>query len=297
MEIHQLSYVLAVARYQHFSRAAAEICVSQSTLSQQIEKLEKELGVRLFERTTRSVRLTQAGQEFVSYARRILADVDQARNAMQMYTSMLTGQITVGAIPIIGHLGLTKMLASFQSTYPKVRLIIHENGSVILLDMLCALNLDVALLTPPRLAPRSVIFYPLLTDRVVLVTSRRHPLAAYAMVDLAAARHEAFILMKAGFGMLRICLDACHAVGFEPNVIFQSSEINTILGLVEAGMGVTLLTRRLAMSFGPRDVALIDLNQPIYRTTALAVLRQAQQHAPVVAAFLKYARQWAQQQC
>jgi LysR family hydrogen peroxide-inducible transcriptional activator len=118
MEIHQLSYVLAISKYSSFSVAAEHENISQPTLSQQIKKLEKELGVDLFIRNTHSVRLTNAGEEFIAYANRILSEMNKAQNAMLEFTHLNKGIINIGVLPIISFLGLTHMIADFHNIYP-----------------------------------------------------------------------------------------------------------------------------------------------------------------------------------
>ena len=105
MELYQLEYVLALANYQNFSKAAGEINVSQSALSHGIKKLEKQLGVELFVRNKKSVALTEAGEEFVIYAQRILDEVKKAQNAMLEHAKSLKGTIKIGAIPAITYQG------------------------------------------------------------------------------------------------------------------------------------------------------------------------------------------------
>ncbi len=113
MEIHQLEYFLAVEKYRNFSTASLEICVSQSTLSQQIKKLEDELGVKLFIRYSRSVRLTPAGEDFLVHAQRIVSEIQQSRETIQKYISFDKGSIKIGVFPNMACLGLNKIITSF----------------------------------------------------------------------------------------------------------------------------------------------------------------------------------------
>ena len=102
MEIHQLEYMVAVAKFQSFTRAAAEINISQSSLSQQIRKLEEELGIKLFDRTTRTVRLTNAGSAFLAHAQQILLEINKSKSTIQQYLSVSRGQIKLGLCPLSG---------------------------------------------------------------------------------------------------------------------------------------------------------------------------------------------------
>ena len=130
MEMHQLEYVLAVAKYQNFTRASEVLKTSQSSLSQQIIKLENELGISLFVRTTRSVQLSPAGEEFVKHARRIMSEVIEARRCIHEYTSFEKGNLTVGIIPVVGHYRLPNLLSSYKKSFPRVILNLLENSAM-----------------------------------------------------------------------------------------------------------------------------------------------------------------------
>ncbi len=145
MEMHQLEYVLAVAKHHNFTRAAEEIKISQSSLSQQIHKLEVELGINLFVRTTRSVQLTPAGAEFVTHAKRIMSEVNEARRCIQDHVSIIKGQLTIGALAVIGHYNIPNLLSSFQDNFPGIRINIIEKQCEDSLSMLQASKLTLLL--------------------------------------------------------------------------------------------------------------------------------------------------------
>lgn len=136
MEMHQLEYVLAVAKYQNFTRASEVLKTSQSSLSQQIIKLENELGISLFVRTTRSVQLSPAGEEFVKHARRIMSEVIEARRCIYEYTSFEKGNLTVGIIPVVGHYRLPNLLSSYKKSFPRVILNLLERQCNELIPMI-----------------------------------------------------------------------------------------------------------------------------------------------------------------
>lgn len=289
MELHQLEYILAVAKYQHFSHAAAEVCISQSTLSHQIGKLEEELGVRLFERTTRNVSLTPAGKEFIACAANVLTEIAQAKRAMQEFIAVERGQLVIGAIPIIGFLGLTSVIASFQRAYPNLHLEIREDASDQLLESLQTSEIDVALMTPPSNYEQydDIHFYPLIEDDLVLIVNQGNPLSKKRMIDLAELKNEKHICMKATYGMLRVNLEACHDAGFKPNIVYQSSQVETISALVAEGLGVSLLTSRVAKSLKKPSIKIVKIHNAPKRITALAV-SQNNNLSPAIKAFCKF---------
>ena len=136
MEISQLRAVLAIAKSHSFSRAAQELYLSQSTLSLQVAKLEKELGVTLFYRTTRTVHLTEAGEEFVKSAGDILRNIRLLSQNMSAYGGLMRGTLTIGAISSLEAIHFSEMLASFYSLYPSLNIDLQEEGSITLIEML-----------------------------------------------------------------------------------------------------------------------------------------------------------------
>lgn len=144
MEIHQLRYVLAVAHTCSFSLAAEKCFVSQSTLSQQISKLEKELQVKLFSRNTRSVTLTEAGSEFVQQASGIMLAFDKLEQSMLGYNGLLKGTLNLGAITSLEKIDFSNMIAIFFALHPNLHLNIMHGGSYELIDALRARTIDLA---------------------------------------------------------------------------------------------------------------------------------------------------------
>lgn len=276
MDIYQLEYFLAVARYQHFSHAADEICVSQSTLSHQINKLEDELDVKLFKRTTRSVYLTPAGNEFLTYATRITNEINRAKMVMRQYLTAERGKIVIGAIPTIGLLKLTTVIASFQKIHTNINIDIQEDFSGRLLEMLLSSEIDVALMTPPHDLDiySNINFYPLITDEIVLTVCTDNPLSANKTIHLNDAKNENYIIMIPNNGLRAIALEACRNAGFEPKVVFQSRQVETVIGLVSEGLGVALITSRIARFLKNPNFNIIKIHDAPKRVTALAVCKQ-----------------------
>lgn len=297
MEIHQLQYVVEVAKQKHFTRAAEEICVSQSTLSQQITKLEDELGIKLFERTTRSVFPTSAGAEFIIYARQVLAELETMRQSMHAHAGLAKGTLHIGAITTLESIGFVSLITSFHNTYPGLYINIVQNGSRRLTELLRMSEINVAILTPPMDEPSEDIeFLPLADSEFVLVTSTSHPLATRGSIDLAEAANESFIFPSPDQSIYNIYYQACRDAGFTPNIVCQSSHSETSLALVAVGMGIgffpldTLTSNALYGISNLNSVygiSKIQLANPIKKHVALALLKRSYQ-PPVVKAFCDY---------
>lgn len=275
MELHQLEYVLAVEKHLHFSAAAEEINVTQPTLSHQIKRLEEEMGVQLFIRTTRSIQLTPAGREFVAYAKKILQEVENAKNAMIEYSQLKRGYLKVGAIPNLIYMGVIKLIADFQKKYPGIQIKLYEDNSDDLLKMMQANELDVAFITYPYISKTELDFYPLIYDDLVLVVSRNHPLANRDIVKVSELAEEKFLMVASTTGLRQSLIQLCREAGFEPNIIFETAHVETITGLVNEGIGITLFARRIAEGLASKHNRIIKLDTSLKRVTGLAVSRSS----------------------
>jgi len=244
MELAQLRYFLAVARHLSFTRAAEALPLSQPSLTNQIRRLERELGVELFMRTTRRVRLTPAGEDFVQAAQQILNLVEAAALEMHEFSGLKRGRVLLGTIPTVGAFSLPPLLAEFRSLYPGVELALQEEGSDVLLQLLLDEAIDLAIVTAGEEHPSgSLERRCLVVDEMVALLPAEHPLAERAAVALSELAADEFVLFKPGYGLRRVVLDACAAAGFQPRIAFETSQRETIYSMVQAGLGITLLPR------------------------------------------------------
>ncbi len=241
MELHQLTYFEAVARHLHFTRAAAELNVAQPSVSQQIRKLETELGATLFDRTRRGVALTDAGRLFLPRARAVLEQVDLARAEVHELSSLRRGTLRVGAPPSIGTHVFPGVLATFSRRYPGIALVFREGGSLTLTQRLVEGELDLAVVIQPIHHP-ALEMVPLLDERLCLAVPGGHRLAGHDAVELAALRDEPFVMLREGVYDLRDqTLAACRRAGFEPRIALDGSEMDSVLRFVGAGLGVAIV--------------------------------------------------------
>ncbi|MBP2625748.1 MAG: transcriptional regulator, LysR family [Firmicutes bacterium] len=285
MELHQLQYVVVVAKHQNFTRAAEEICLSQPSLSQQITKLEEELGVKLFERNTRNVLLTSAGQTFLEHATRILSEIEQIHRSMQEHTGLLKGKFIIGITPVIGKLKLSALITSFQRTHTGLDIHIVEGGSCVLFEQLCLSKIDVAILTPPINQDVNLVdFYPLIDDELVLVTHSSHPLAVKGIIDLSEVSAEKFIFPNNTTGAYSITMQACHNAGFEPKIACECSQVETAMDLIKDRVGIALYSSRVAYSNTNPDISIVRLINPPRKPTVLAIRKRPHQ-LPAITAF------------
>jgi LysR family hydrogen peroxide-inducible transcriptional activator len=240
MEMHQLRYAVAVARSGNFSRAAEQCHVAQPSLSQQILKLEEELGERLFDRTKREARLTPHGEVFLRRAVRILEEVDAAKRDAEDAKQLLSGTVTIGVIPTIAPYLLPKATAAFMKRFPGVEIAVHEETTARLLKLLHGYEVDLAILSTPfeqkRLASRH-----LLTEELLIALPPGHPLAQKRSLQPRDLEEERLIVMQEGHCLGDQVLGFCARGNLRPGISFRSAQLETLQSLVHAGMGVSLV--------------------------------------------------------
>ena len=258
MELHQLRYFCAVADTGSFSRAAEQSHVSQPSLSQQILKLEDELGARLFDRLGRSVRLTELGKTFLPRARAVLRELEAARGDVVERKDSVAGSVTVGAIPTVAPYLLPRVLASFSRKFPQVQLTVIEEITPVLLDRLRASAVDLAVLALP-IRGHEFESAPLLTEPLFAVLPQKHKLARRRSISLKDVRKEPFLLLRDGHCFRENAVAACDRARVHPQVIFESGQFSSLLSMVGAGMGVSLIPQ-MAMDkkSGCRYVSISD---------------------------------------
>ncbi|WP_116706770.1 LysR family transcriptional regulator [Actinomycetospora cinnamomea] len=251
MELRQLVSLDAVVRYGGFSRAAEHLGTAQPAISAQVRRLEDELGVRLLARTTRRVGLTEAGELFLARVRRVLTELETARDEAADLAGALRGQVVLGAAPVLGGLDLAAALADFAARHPGVLLTVRSGSVAALLADLAVGEVDLVLGPVHDDLPRGHTTTPLLEDALVLLTPPGHRLGRSARIDLADLRDEAFVCLPPDSD-LRRALDAAAAdAGFRPDVPFEAATPEAVQAFVAAGLGVAVLAASTVRHPGP----------------------------------------------
>ncbi|OON64230.1 LysR family transcriptional regulator [Massilia sp. KIM] len=291
IDLKQLKYFLAVAEEKSFSRAAERLHISQPPLSQQIMKLESELGVRLFTRTTRSFELTVAGKALMVEAAELLGKMRMTIDTIRQIDRGEVGRLRVGIVGSAMWGPIPRLLEQFQSQFPRVTWTIHELGPNDQWEALRNRQIDVGFWREPRIEPevlkqanlRQDLCFP---ENVCVAINERHPLAARADIELIDIANEPMLTLHlTQSAEPRYLIQCCVNAGFEPMIFQEAAEPQTLLAMVGAGLGVALLpetTGRIGwpgVKFMP-----IRTNPP---SANLYISYLAQDDAPVVRAFLK----------
>jgi LysR family hydrogen peroxide-inducible transcriptional activator len=287
MELRQLLYAVQVYHEKNFSRAAEKLHIAQPSLSQQIAKLEKELGIELFHRTTNSVEPTYAGEVFAAKAQQILDLVGQLESEMNDMSNLRKGKLTVGTLPLTGAHILPLVLPEFAKRHPGIEVNLVEDTTANLEQFTATGRVDFSLLTLPISEP-SLEAIPYAEEEIRLAVPKQHQLAREKEpIPVAALRKEAFIVLKKGNGFRKIAQTICEEAGFEPQIVFESSNIETVKSLVAAGMGIAFIPDMIAESKSGRYIPVYKkLTDPVPTRTLVVAKRRGRYLSKAAEAFI-----------
>lgn len=279
--VPRLQHFAAVARTEHVTRAAEDLGVPQPTLSRSISRLEADLGVALFLRTGRRVRLTRAGTLLLEHVERALLEIDAGARAAAGEASPQSGRVALGFLHTLGAVAVPRLLRGFRDQRPGVRFDLVQDSHDVLLVRLRDGALDLVL-TSPLPDDDDLDTYALQEQELLLAVPPGHPLASHRRVRLAEAADEQFVGMEPGYGLRRTTDAWCREAGFTPSLAFEGEEIDTLRGLVAAGLGVALLPPEAPA--GASGVVEVAVTSPrTTRTIGLVRVRRRQETAPVAA--------------
>ena len=290
MELRHLRYFVAVAEELHFGRAAARLFIVQPSLSQQIQQLEEELGLPLLRRTKRSVELTDAGKVFLTEARKVLDQVQEAKRATQRASRGEIGRLVVGYISSSTYDLLPITLSAYRERFPEIDVALRELTTQEQIRALEGEVIQVGLLRLPINDPTLQVEV-IRREPIVCVLPEGHPLALHKQIAMPLLANEPFVLQsrQRGGGYYAQLINLCLTSGFSPNVIQEVTEMHTIVSLVAAGMGISLV---------PLSIKNIRSQGVVYRKlegaevlTEMAVAWLRNSRSTIVQNFLQVARE------
>ena len=293
MEFRHLRYFVAVADELHFGRAAKKLGIRQPPLSQQIRRLEKDLGVPLFDRNSRRVQLTAAGRTLLPAARQMLAQALAAREAAQHAGRGETGQLALGFVGSATMTLLPAALRRFRATYPTVTLSLREMTTVQQVQALRSGGLDVGLLRPPLPLTESdpIEVEPVGSERLMVALPVGHPLARDRTIAAQLLADEPFVLFprELGPGLFEQIISYCAQAGFTPRIAQEAVQMQTIVALIAAGLGVSVVPSSVARL--RRDDVVYRHLRPATRVIHLASAHRRDNRNPTMVNFLAVTRE------
>jgi LysR family transcriptional activator of glutamate synthase operon len=287
VELRQLRYAEAVARHRHFTRAAEELHVAQSALSHQVRRLEAELGTELFERTSRTVIPTEAGEALARHARRILAAVDDVREELDELQGLVRGRVAIGALLPAGEIDVPTLLARFSAAYPGIDVVLREGTFAQMARLLAEDQIDAsfALLfgdLPAGLAAERV------AEEELVAVFPPGSAPARRRVTVADLAERPVITPRAGSTIQRAVAHEFARVGMQLQPSLESGDPFLLRCLVSVGFGTAALPRSIIEREGPPvDVRSL---RPAVRMPVALLWREGRHHSPAARAFIEYVR-------
>jgi LysR family transcriptional regulator, hydrogen peroxide-inducible genes activator len=262
MEIHQLRYFVAVAEEGSFSRAAAKVRVAQPSLSQQIRKLEAEVGQPLFDRLPRSVVLTEAGRCLIDYARQILASIGDARRCIDEFKGEIAGRVAVGAIPTIAPYVLPELVITFQNHYPNVTLEIVEDVTAGITRRIEAGELDVALASTCQQSP-TLRRERLGNEPLLALVPEGHALAKKTEITFDDLKSQRFLLLHEMHCLSQQVHHLLESRRLHPEIALAGSQLSTIANMVAAGIGVSIVPQMMVRHHATPGCVTLPFASPV----------------------------------
>jgi LysR family transcriptional regulator, hydrogen peroxide-inducible genes activator len=259
MEIHQLTYFVAVAETGSFSRAAERCNIAQPSLSQQIQKLEQELGEPLFDRLTRRVVLTDAGRNLLPRAVSILAELQDIKHAMKQESDVSHGTLNVGFIPTIAPFVLPKVIKRFSHDFPQSRLAVHEDFTEALIRDLVDGKLDVGITSTP-IHNRLIRTEELLSEPLLVASSKTNDIITRAEIHVKELDDFPFIALSEMHCLGEQVQSFCYQQHLEMKIVCQTTQLSTVQNCVATGLGVSLVPKALAIGDISKQVIYRELS-------------------------------------
>ena len=290
MELRQLRYFMEVARREHVSEAAEHLHVAQSAISRQIANLEDELGVELFQREGRNVKLTSIGKLFLEHTETAMKAIDYAKEQVDEYLDPERGTIKIGFPTSLSSHLLPTIISAFKESHPNVAFHLRQGSYKFLIESVKKRDINIAFLGPVPVDDEDIEWHILFTEKILALVPSSHPLATQENLRLRDLRNEDFVLFPNGFVLRKIAVDACKQAGFMPNISSEGEDLDAIKGLVSAGMGITLLPESTVSETTPRFTTKIPIHTPEVKRTVGMIIPRNRNLAPSDQIFYEFVK-------
>lgn len=259
MEWQQLEYFRVAAKLEHFRKSADYLAISQPALSRSINKLEKELGVALFDRTGHAVQLNKFGQLFLKRVENGLNEISTGVKEINQLKNPYTGSVSLSFLQTLGITIVPEIISKFYQQYPHVEIQLHQNNTLDSIQMLLNKEVDLCM-TSSFKNHLNITWHPLLSEELFLYVPANHRLAERTSVSLSELSKEPFISFKKGIGLREDINNFCEQAGFTPEIRFEGEDVTTLAGLVSSGLGVAIIPAFHGIS--PKKIKQISISEP-----------------------------------
>lgn len=290
MQIQQLRYFIEVGRSGSISTAAKNLYISQPSLSQQIIKLEKELGIQLLVRHSKSVSLSDAGEQFLIHAQRIVGETEQLSELMKKHSLLQTGTLRIGMLWIAGYLNLSAILYSYKEIYPGLTYDLKIDGSTALLKMLLIRKIHATFIISTEHAlqqHKEIFFRKILVDHYVVIVSVKNPLARKNSISIRELKDVPLILPDKNSAFYEQLKQYFDQYFIEPNTVCETSQTDMVIRLASQNFGVGFSSNRIANSLKTKDFKILSLEEELTRTIYYVTLMELLDY-PSIRSFTRY---------
>ncbi|MDR7072376.1 LysR family transcriptional regulator [Fictibacillus barbaricus] len=288
MEIRQLQYFIEVAEREHVSEAALALHVAQSAVSRQIANLETELGVELFEREGRNIKLSPVGRLFLQHAKSAIKAIEHAKKQIDEYLDPERGTIKIGFPTSLAGQLLPTVVSAFKREHPNIAFHLRQGSYQFLTESVKNGDIDLAFLGPVPKNDPDLEGNILFTEKISALLPDQHPLSEKRSILLNDLRNDDFVLFPEGYILREVVVNACKESGFLPKIACEGEDLDAIKGLVTAGMGVTLLPDSSISETKPRFTVKVPIEIPDVRRTVGLITPRGRELAPAEQVFYEF---------
>ena len=249
MTFEQIKSFLAIVKYNHFTLASQELYISQSSISKHIKALEKELGVELFNRQHRNIKLTDAGQEFYKFAQKSMADYNNILTDMKKYACEESNSISIGVVDTMVEYVIASLIGDFQIKYPDIQIDLIERTNSKIIEYISNSKINLGFINSNYEHKNLLSLEKIITDNLVLVTSNKHPFAQKNSINIFDTSKEKYICVNGDYYLNNVFLNTWGNLNYFPHSLHIDSQTKTLLALVSENIGITLLPYTVALSY------------------------------------------------
>ena len=280
MEIQYIREFLSLAETESYFETAEQMFITTSSLSRHIKALEGEMGVTLFDRTTRRVSLNRYGKMFLPFAREFVRTDDECTRAFAAERHDTDNRIRIGSIPVMRAYRITDLLVEFQHGNKTTELDVTEGDPLNLLPQLREGEIDFVFIRDSGTIPEELESVTYTTDHLCIVVPEGHPFASRKSVSVSELKSEPLLMIGKDAFMYKLCCDLCREAGFEPDVRFTSHRAENLIDVVNRGMGIAMLMRKPASMFLTGNCRLIDVIPEVRTGISLVWMKNRQLPPP-----------------
>lgn len=292
MELRQLRYFVEVAEREHVSAAAEHLHIAQSAISRQIARLEEELGVMLFEKIGRNIQLTPIGKIFLIHAKTAIKAIEYAKYQIEEFLDPEHGMIKIGFPTSLSTYLLPTVISAFKDEQPNISFHLKQGSYSYLMEAVKNREIGLAFLGPVPTKDLDIEGHILFTENVSALLPISHPLAERKTLRLSDLRNDPFVLFPKGYVLNTLAIEACKQAGFTPNVASEGEDMDSIKGLVSAGIGVSLLPDSTFYEIVPRMTVKIPIETPSVKRTVGIISPKNRELAPSEKVFYEFVKRF-----